>query len=235
LGVGYLLDHAPPSALLWAVAAILAIAVMVAWTLPPTSVPLHGQTERVGVVMRRPEVIALFAACFMMCVAHGPLYAFYTIYLADHGYAKSTIGWLWSLGVVAEIAVFSFMPRWQNAATLGPVMMATFACAVARFLLIGWLPDSVVAQLIAQILHGATFGAYHVCAVALVNRWFGEAGRARGQALYASVSFGAGGMIGSAASGWLWDGIGPAWMFSLASLVAALGLLPLIFQRNRLR
>jgi MFS transporter, PPP family, 3-phenylpropionic acid transporter len=234
LGVGYQLDHAPPSAMLWSVLAMLIAAVLVAWTLPGTEVPAHGKGESVRGVLRRPVVIALFAACFLMSMAHGPLYAFYTIHLADNGYAKSSIGWLWSLGVIAEIVVFWMMPRWLSAVTLGPVLIATFVCAVVRFLLVGFFPEVVVAQLIGQLLHGATFGAYHVCSIALVNRWFGEAGRARGQALYASISFGAGGMIGSAASGWLWASVGPAMMFSIASAIAAVGLIPLVRHRKML-
>ena len=234
LGVGYQLDHAPPSAMLWSVLAMLIAAVLVSWTLPVTAVPAHVKGERVRSVLRRPAVIALFTACFLMSMAHGPLYAFYTIHLAEHGYAKSSIGWLWSLGVIAEIVVFWMMPRWLHASTLGPVLIATFVCAVVRFALVGWFPKVVVAQLIGQILHGATFGAYHVCSIALVNRWFGEAGRARGQALYASISFGAGGMIGSAASGWLWESVGPAMMFSIASGVAAVGLIPLLRHRKML-
>ncbi|MFN0303351.1 MAG: MFS transporter [Burkholderiales bacterium] len=235
LGVGYQLDHAAPEAMLWTVLAILACAALASWTLPATPVPQRDNAgESVMRIVRRPVVMALFAACFMMSAAHGPLYSFYTIHLAEHGYAKSSIGWLWALGVIAEILVFSLMPRWLAPSTIGPVLVASFVCAVVRFLLVGWMPGIVAAQLVAQILHGATFGAYHVCAVALVNRWFGEAGRARGQALYASISFGAGGMLGAAASGWLWEGVGPAWTFSIASIVAVLGLIPLITQRKML-
>ena len=32
-----------------------------------------------------------------------PNYAFYTIYLQEYGYSKTTIGVLWGLGVVAEV------------------------------------------------------------------------------------------------------------------------------------
>ncbi|MSQ18671.1 MAG: MFS transporter [Betaproteobacteria bacterium] len=234
LGVGYQLDHAPPSAMLWSVLVMLIAAVLVSWTLPAMVVPTHAKGESVRGVLRRPAVMALFTACFLMSMAHGPLYAFYTIHLADNGYGKSSIGWLWSLGVVAEIVVFWMMPRWLHAGTLGPVLIATFVCAVVRFVLVGWFPEVVAAQLISQLLHGATFGAYHVCSIALVNRWFGEAGRARGQALYASLSFGAGGMIGSAASGWLWVAVGPALMFSITSVVASIGLIPLIRHRKML-
>jgi PPP family 3-phenylpropionic acid transporter len=42
----------------------------------------------------------------------------------------------------------------------------SFAAAVLRFLLIGWAADSLALLLFAQVLHGATFGAYHAAAVA---------------------------------------------------------------------
>jgi PPP family 3-phenylpropionic acid transporter len=47
----------------------------------------------------------------------------------------------------------------------------------------------------------------------------------RGQALYSSLSFGAGGGIGALLAGWLWVPLGGAATFALASLVAALGAL----------
>jgi PPP family 3-phenylpropionic acid transporter len=45
----------------------------------------------------------------------------------------------------------------------------------------------------------------------------------RGQAIYLSVSFGAGGVLGSALSGLGWDSIGPAWTFSAAAFAALAG------------
>ena len=64
----------------------------------------------------QPRVIALFSACFLMSVAHGPYYTFFSIYLVEHGYAKSAVGGLWALGVICEIGVFFIMPwlvrRW---------------------------------------------------------------------------------------------------------------------------
>ncbi|MDP2025641.1 MFS transporter [Sulfuriferula sp.] len=48
--------------------------------------------------MRRPEVMALIGACFLMSAAHGAYYTFYSIYLVDNGYSKSLVGWLWALG-----------------------------------------------------------------------------------------------------------------------------------------
>ena len=77
---------------------------------------------------------------------------------------------------------------------------------------------------VAQMLHGATFGAYHAASIGAINRWFPGRLQARGQALYGSISFGAGGMLGGLLSGYTWDAIGPAWTYTIASLFALMGL-----------
>jgi PPP family 3-phenylpropionic acid transporter len=232
LGVGYQLDAAAPATLLVAVLALMIASLAVAMALPRGDATSAAQQTDIGPILRRREVVALLVACFFMNVAHGPLYQFYTIFLAAHGYSTTAIGALWSLGVLAEIAVFWFMPRWLGAGRIGPILVLSFACAVVRFLLVGWAVDTLLVQIGAQILHGATFGSYHACALALVHRWFGEGARARGQAIYSSVSFGAGGVGGALGSGALWEPIGAAWTFTLGAVFAALGLLVLAAQRR---
>ncbi|MEA3241847.1 MAG: MFS transporter, partial [Pseudomonadota bacterium] len=44
----------------------------------------------------------------------------------------------------------------------------------------------------------------------------------RGQALYSSLSFGAGGAAGSLIAGYLWEGAGAQWMYAAAAATAAL-------------
>ena len=225
MGVGELLDRAPLASLLWVVAAML-LASLVCGSLvgDVRSGAAHAGAGSIVPVLRRKEVLALFGAAFLMCVAHGPLYTFFSIYLADHGYSKAAIGGFWALGVVAEIAVFLGMPRLARRWDLRTILAFSFACAVVRFLMIGWAVDSWPVLALAQLLHAATFGSYHAAALGLVNEHFRDNRRARGQALYMSVSFGAGGMLGGIASGFSWDGIGPALTFSLASVCAAAGL-----------
>ncbi len=73
-------------------------------------------------------------------------------------------------------------------------------------------------------MHGLTFGAYHAAAIAAVNLWFPGRAQGRGQALYSSISFGAGGLLGGLISGWTWDDIGAGWTYTLGSMFAAIGL-----------
>ena len=159
LGIGAMLDHLPIAALLWVCLGILASVLASALSLPGGKVGAGGTAAPLGDQLRRPEVLALLAACFCMSVAHGPLYVFFSIHLVEHGYDKMAVGLLWSLGVLAEIGVFMLMPRLMRRVSLRVILLASFALAVLRFLLIGWAADVVALLLFAQVLHGATFGA----------------------------------------------------------------------------
>jgi PPP family 3-phenylpropionic acid transporter len=223
LAIGALLDHLPITALLWACLFILACVLASALPLPETKVGAGGTAPPLGNLLKRPEVLALLAACFFMSVAHGPLYVFYSIHLVDHGYGKMAVGLFWSLGVLAEIGVFMFMPRLMRLVSLRSILLASFAMAVLRFLLIGWAADSPVLLLFAQLLHGATFGAYHAGAVAVLIRWFAPQQQARMQGLYGSLSFGAGGMLGGLLSGEAWGSLGAGMTYTLAAGFAAIG------------
>ncbi len=185
-------------------------------------------------ILMRSEVLALFAACFLMTMAHGPYYTFYSIHLAEHDYSKATIGGLWALGVICEIAVFLALPRLVGRFSLPAVLAFSLACAVLRFVAIGWGADSLAVLLAAQVLHAATFGSYHAAAVAMIHRLFPGPHQAKGQALYSSLSYGAGGFLGGVLSGSLWQSVGPAATFGLGSAAALAGLLALRWRYARL-
>lgn len=224
MGTGALLDWTPPVGALWVCWAILAGILGCALVLPEASSGRHGgEGPPIGEILRQPRVRALMAACFAMSAAHGAFYVFYSIHLDAHGYSKTGIGILWSLGVVAEIVVFMFMARLARRFSLRVILLASFAAAVIRFLLMGWGVESVAVMVFAQLLHGLTFGAYHASAIAAVNAWFPGRAQGRGQALYSSLSFGAGGLLGALIAGRMWDPLGAGWTFTLASLFALAG------------
>jgi len=226
LGAGALLDYFPVSSLLWVCVAILAGIVLCSLLVPEAPIRPHiDEHLPIGDILRQPQVKAFLAACFLMTAAHGALNVFYSIYLASHGYSTSVVGGLWSLGVLAEIVVFFFMSRVMQRCSLRFILLASFVAAVVRFAMIGWGVDSMAVLLLTQLMHGLTFGAFHSASIATVNRWFPGRARSRGQALYASVSFGAGGLVGGLASGWSWDALGAELTFGLGSGFALVGLI----------
>ena len=222
--VGHALDSLPVASLLWMVLATYALGWVCALCVP--DVPAGAtQAEPVPVwsILRRPEVAALLGACFLMTLAHGPLYAFFSLYLVDYGYSKAAVGWMWTFGVIAEIVVFLLMPAVMRRYSLTRILLVCFAATAVRFLMIGWGVSSAPVLFSAQLLHGLSFGAYHAAAVTQIHRWFQGAHQVRGQAIYLSVSFGAGGVLGSLLAGLGWDSIGAAWTFSGAALAALAG------------
>jgi PPP family 3-phenylpropionic acid transporter len=230
LGLGYLLNVFPERAVLWVGAAVLGGILACAMPLPDAVAPRPvAGAAGLREVLRRSEVRALLAACFLMSAAHGALYVFYSIFLVANGYEKSTVGWMWTLGVLAEIVVFMAMPRLLRHASLRGLLLWAFGFAVLRFLMIGWGVDSVALLVLAQLMHGATFGAYHAAAIAAINEWFRGPLQARGHALYGSISFGAGGMLGGLLAGSTWDGIGPQWTFTISAMIALAGCLVIGF------
>jgi PPP family 3-phenylpropionic acid transporter len=147
------------------------------------------------------------------------------LHLQREGYSGALIGFLWMLGVLGEIVVFLFLPALFRRFALSTILMASSACGIARFLAIGWAADWLIVLLTAQLLHAATFGSFHAAAVAAVHRVFPPHAQARGQSLFSSVGYGAGGALGALAAGWAWEAAGPGLAFTVSAAAAAAGLL----------
>jgi PPP family 3-phenylpropionic acid transporter len=225
LGVGVLLDVAPIRSQLWVSWALLLGTLASALTLTEVKAHAGPVAGPIVDVLRQRTVVYLLASALMMTAAHGALYVFYSIHLVAQGYGKTLVGALWTLGVVAEIVVFLHMPRLAARTSMRHILLACFALASIRFLLIGWGVASIGLLVAAQLLHGASFGAHHAATMAALHRWFAPGQQARAQALYGSVAYGAGGLGGALLAGALWESAGSAITFSAAALLALLGLI----------
>lgn len=231
-GVGLLLDWVSPQWILWIGLTLLTLTFLSTRGLSECSAPeVPHRTVTFSGVLRHPGVLTVLLAGFLMATAHAPYYVFYSIHLVALGYGKAAVGALWSLGVIAEIGVFIGMSRMMNALSLRGWLALSFIAAALRFGMIAWLAGHPWAALVAQLGHGATFGVHHAASVAALNRWTPPALHGRVLAIFGSISFGAGGMLGAVLSGWSWGqwGAGPTFSgaagFALAGLVViALGL-----------
>src|SRR5258708_4431067 len=207
----------------WLPAALVTFSIAglgVALLLPPSAAHIAAPSLRLPA-----NAATLLASAFFMAVAHGALYAFFTLHLQGIGYSGSLIGFLWALGVIAEIAGVFFLPALFRRDALSTLLIASAACAGVRFLAIGWAADWLALLLAAQLRHAATFGAFHAAAVAAVHRVFPAHAHARGQTLFSSLGYGAGGAAGVLLAGWAWQVAGPEVAFTLSAGAALAGLL----------
>lgn len=178
--------------------------------------------EPLWTLLRRKEILTLLVASFFLQASHGPYYSFYSLYLETYGYSRLMIGQLWALGVIAEIIVFMAMHRLLPYFGARKLFLAALLLTSLRWLLIANFVDSPAVLLLAQVLHAASFGVVHAVAIHLIHLYFKGKHQGKGQALYSSLSFGAGGAVGSLLGGWLWAASGPSSIFMTAAGISLL-------------
>lgn len=223
VGGGALLDAFGTDKVPWMILVLLAGLALSTWLVPGQR---GGQPRQhagsIWQVLRRPQVVMVLLVCFLLQASHGPYYTFYTIYLEDHDYRRGLIGQLWALGVVAEIGVFLLMHRLLPRYGPKALLLLSLGLTTLRWVLIAWFVEWLSIMLFAQLLHAASFGIYHAVAIHLIHNFFTGRHQGRGQALYSSLSFGAGGAVGSLASGYLWDAVGATATYMSAAALSAL-------------
>jgi PPP family 3-phenylpropionic acid transporter len=164
---------------------------------------------------------ALFLAAGGLAVAsHAAFYAFSALSWKAQGYDAFTIGLLWAIGVVAEIALFFRLatPAGVREATL--LIAAGAAGAMARWAaMAGSPPLAVLAAL--QCLHAASFAMVHIGAMSWIRAMVPASMRSLAQTLYAAVSGGAFMFAATMLAGRLY-GPDPAAMFLAMAGLAAL-------------
>ena len=227
--LGIMIDSLGERSLIYALLITQLTIFFLAFILPDKKVTFIENNKRpIWPILRRRGVIVLLLSCALMISSHGLLYNFYSIFLEQQGYSGTTIGLLWSVGVVFEILIFLLMPKILSNFTLKAVLLISLGFAVIRFFLIGAYVDSIIILVIAQIMHAATFGSFHVASIQLIAHFFYNEHQARGQSLYNSITYGIGGAIGGLGGGYMIQYSGMANTFMLSAILPFIGFLVLI-------
>lgn len=186
----------------------------------------HAEHSSIWHVIKQPKVLAFLVVCFLMLCSHGPYYTFYTIYLQEQGYSSYMIGVLWAVGVLAEVIIFLLMHRLLPVFGARKLLIATLLLTTLRWLIIGFFVNDLSMLFLAQLIHAFSFGVFHSVGISLVHEYFTGSHQGRGQAIYASTSYGAGVAVGSLVSGAVWDQWGASVLFVFASCctLVALGI-----------
>jgi len=226
LCIGWFIDILTIDYLPEMIIVLLGMIWLVSLVTPETKASKKNETT-VGVfkIIKQPEIIAFFFVYMLLQLAHGPYYVFYSIYLNQFNYTSTIIGLLWALGVCAEVILFVFMKQILGWFSLRFILLMSILLSICRWLIIAFYVESLPLMLFAQVLHAATFGSSHIVAIHLVHKYFGDHHQGKGQALYSSLSFGLGGMIGSLGSGYFWDIYGAWFVYSMAAVCCFIALI----------
>ena len=117
------------------------------------------------------------------------------------------------------------MPRLITWLGLTRLLLICFTVACMRWLIIGYFVDVLPLLIIGQLMHAVTFGIFHATAIQLTHRYFTGRTQGRGQALYSSMSFGAGLSVGGLMVGFSWSSVGSLASFQGASVACVVAFL----------
>ena len=174
-------------------------------------------------VIKNPVVVGLLLACAFQAISHGAYYTFFSIYLEEHGYSRKMTGWMWAIGVIAEVALFLVMHRLLHRYRASWLFSVALLLTAIRWILLALWVENMPVLIFSQFLHAASFGLFHAASIYLIHDLFPGRLQMRGQALYAGISFGLGGSLGSLLSGYTWVSLGSTETFLLSSALACMG------------
>jgi len=180
----------------------------------------------------RPLVILFFLVSFLLQVSHGAYYTYFSIYLASLEYTKFQIGWLWALGVIAEVVMFVVMHRWLKKSAIINIMLISLILTFIRWGMTAFYADSLYIIAILQCLHAFSFGAMHVASIQFVHEKFEQHHQGRAQALYSSMGFGAGGAAGAFLSGYAVTNMDYSSAFVVSAAISLLAIIFVLLMRR---
>jgi MFS transporter, PPP family, 3-phenylpropionic acid transporter len=221
LGAGLALDVMAAGNLIWLIVAAMALTAAAACALAPLKLRATGAAAKAAsarALLRVPALLWGVAAASLIQASHAVYYGFSALDWKAAGFDGGTIGVLWSVGVVAEIALFAVSGRLAVSATtllaIGAAGGALRWGTMALDLPLAWLVP-------LQCLHALSFGATHLGSMALITRTVAPELGATAQGYFA-VALGMVMAAVTAASGVLYARWGGS-AYAAMALVAALG------------
>ncbi|EOL8934357.1 3-phenylpropionate MFS transporter [Cronobacter dublinensis] len=162
---------------------------------------------------------------FLACVsllqgAHAAYYGFSAIYWQGQGYSASVVGYLWSLGVVAEIVIFALSKKLFSRFGARDLLLLSGVLGSIRWGLMGWT-TALPWLIVAQILHCGSFSICHLAAMRYIAAREGSE-VIRLQSVYSAVAMGGGIAVMTVFAGFLYQHLagGVFWVMALVALPA---------------
>jgi PPP family 3-phenylpropionic acid transporter len=176
-------------------------------------------TAEILATLRDRRFLVLVGATSLAWASYGPYGTFYTIHLESLGRSRAFAGAAWALAAASELALMLCWPRLCRWAEPRTWLLMGLAAHPVR-----WLLSSVavapVPLLAIQPTHALTFGVFYLAAVQQVESLAPEGLRATAQGVFASATFGLGGLVGNILGGLFYEAIGMRALYIGCALVS---------------
>ena len=230
LGCGWIFDILPMSIFPW----IICLLLMLLWfsslivpdnknTKPQTDESLLSGQSFLQIISKH-HVWAYLISVILMQISFGPYYNFFSILLTEAGYPLTTISLFWCVAIGAEILVFIYIRYFYRLCGVGNLLMISIALSILRWIITAAYAENIAVLIFAQALHAFSFATFHACMVEQVRRLFPANQQGKGQALFNSLGYGLGAVLGAVGSGLLWTTLGHQ-LFYVAALMSCCSLI----------
>ncbi|MGL6316141.1 3-phenylpropionate MFS transporter [Vibrio sp. WXL103] len=187
----------------------------------PTSLEKEAsERPKITALLREWSVVKFLLLVALIQGSHAAYYGFSAIHWREAGHAENVIGYLWSLGVAAEVVIFAVSKRW-----FANWSLRTLFSVAALGVMIRWgltaSTTHVEVLVLVQMLHGVTFAMAHIAAISYIQQ-SAENKMVALQALYNALPLGAFIALMTALSGWGYEhwGANVFWVMSGMGLLA---------------
>ncbi|MEO1924138.1 MAG: MFS transporter [Nautiliaceae bacterium] len=158
----------------------------------------------------------------LLQISFGGFYNFFTIYNIQNGIKEEYIGWLWAIGVAAEIFIFIIGHKFLK--KLKPIKWIKISILLTsiRWLMVYFFAGNLLLIALSQIIHAFSFAIFHTSALLYLSKKYEN--KTLAQQFYAGIGYGLAAFLGSIVSGWLYG----KYLFLYESIIALLGFLVML-------
>lgn len=185
--------------------------------------PALGRVRDVWPVLKRPDMVALFATSTLLWCSHIGYSSFITPLATSRGLPESSVGYSLAAAIVVEAIMLRETGRFTTRFGARPVLVGVVAVTVVRWLLMSVCVDPAFFVALSA-LHGITFGLFFGTFVQLVAERTPPEMRQAAQGIIGSGSFGLGGALGSVLVGHIFEATDAQTTWLAMAAVATLAL-----------
>jgi len=163
----------------------------------------------------------LWLGLLLMQTSFGSFYNFFTIYETDRGISLDMTIYLWSFGVIVEVAMLFFQGRFLRSNLLSVLQVTIFATVLRWFLVFAY-PTILEVLFFAQALHALSFALFHSAAISYLFLHYKH--KSLAQQFFSGITYGLGGLMGALLAGFIYEYY-PNYLFLSSSAIALMALL----------
>lgn len=222
--VGYLVAIYGASAIIYTALAGLAASMLLVMrnpdVMPISETEESKERPKLTAILKDSSVVRFLVLASLIQGSHAAYYAFSSLHWKSSGISADIIGYLWSLGVIAEISVFAFSKRMFMGWSLRLLFVVASVGVFVRWGLTASTTD-IWALIMVQLLHGVTFAMAHIAAIQFIQKQ-SQNKMVPLQALYNAIPLGAFIALMTTLSGWGYEkwGENVFWMMAAMGVIA---------------